>query len=118
MRSKDTIAISRAVHSPDTRRGVRFARERHINTDSLVGITTGLRLADHDLFNLAVLTKIFSSTKRLKELVLVSNRWVQADNINQVLLDNANTGEVLPTRGFNFTSLGFLLLRGSCLAVF
>lgn len=118
LRSQDPIAISRSVHGTNACRCVGFARERHINPDSLVGVTAGLSLADHDLFDLAVLTEIFPSTQRLEELVFIADRRVQANNVDQILLDNTNTSQILATRGFNLPSLRFLLLCRGCLAVF
>lgn len=117
LRSKHTIAVPRAIHSTNARRCVEFAGECHIDTDPLVGVTTGLSFADHDLLDLAILTEVFPSTERLKELIFVPDRRVQADNVDQILLDHTNTSQVLPTGGLDFPSLGFLLLRCGCFAV-
>lgn len=118
LRPKHPIAISRTVHGVDAHRSINFARESHVNTNSLVRVAAGLSLADHDLFNLAILTEIFPSTKRLKELIFVSDRRVEADDVDQVLLDNTDTGQVLPTGSLDFTLFGLLLFRSSRLAVF
>lgn len=118
LRPEHSIAISGTVHGIDAHRSVDFARESHINTNSLVGVAAGLSLADHDLLNLAILTEIFPSTERLKELIFVSDRRVEADNVDQVLLDNTDTGQVLPTGSLDFPFFGFLLFRSSRLAVF
>ena len=118
LRSKDTITVPRAIHGPNARRCIEFAGEGHVNTNSLVGVAAGLSLADHDLLNLAILTEIFPSTERLKELIFVSDRRVEADNVDQVLLDNTDTGQVLPTGSLDFPFFGFLLFRSSRLAVF
>jgi hypothetical protein len=117
LRPEHSIAISGTVHSVYAHRSIGFAREGHINTNSLVRVAAGLSLADHDLLNLAILTEIFPSTERLKELIFVSDRRIEADNVNQVLLDNTDTGQVLPTGSLDFPLFSFLLLCGSRLAV-
>lgn len=91
LRSKDTITVPRAIHGPDARRCIEFAGEGHVNTNSLVGVATGLSLADHNLLDLAILTKVFPSTKRLEKLIFVPDRRIQADNVYQVLLDHTHT---------------------------
>lgn len=118
LRPEHSIAISRTVHGVDAHRSIGFARESHVNSNSLVRVAAGLSLADHDLLNLAILTEIFPSAERLKELIFVADRRVEADNVDQVLLDHTDTGQVLPTGSLNFTLFGFLLFRSSRLAVF
>lgn len=50
-------------------------------------------------------------------MIFVSDRRIEADNVDQVLLDNTDTGQVLPTGSLDFPLFGFLLLRSSRLAV-
>jgi hypothetical protein len=118
LRPEHPIAISGTVHSVNAHRSIGFARESHVNTNSLVRVAAGLSLADHNFLNFAILTEIFPSTERLEELIFVSDRRVEADNVDQVLLDDTDAGQVLPTGSLDFTLFGFLLFGSSRLAMF
>lgn len=115
---QDPVAINGAIYRTNASRGIGLARERDINANSLVGVATGLGFADHDFLDITILSEILPSTKSLEQLVLVADRRIKADDIDQILLDNTNTRQVLPAGGFDLTFFGFLLLRRGCLAVF
>lgn len=92
LRSEHSIAISGAIDGVNACRSIDFARESHIDTNALVRVAARLRLADHNLFDFAILTKVFAPTKRLEKLIFVSDRRIEADNVDQILLDNTDTG--------------------------
>lgn len=115
---EDPIAVRRSVHSSNTRCGIRPSGVRNIHTDALVGIATRLCLTDNDLLDLAILPKIFRSTKCLEELVLVAYCGVEADHIHQVLLHDPDTSQILPTGGLYFAFFNLFLLCGRSLAMF
>ena len=115
---EDSIAVRRSVHSSNTRCGIRLGGVGNIDTYTLVGIATGLCLADNDLLDLSILPKIFRSTKCLEELVLVADCGVEADHIHQILLHDPDTSQILPTGGLDFAFFDLFFLCGRSLAMF
>lgn len=115
---EDPIAIRRSVHSGNTRCGIQLGGVGNIDTYALIGIATGLCLADNDLLDLSILPKVFRSTKCLEELVLVAYCGVEADHIHQVLLHDPDTSQILPTGGLDFAFFDLFLLCSRSLAMF
>ena len=115
---ENSITIGRSIHRSNARGRIALPRVRHVNADALVRVAARLRLAHDDLLDIAVLPKVLGATQRLQELVLVAYRRIEADDINEVLLDHPHTGQVFATGGLDLALLGFLLLRGGGLSVF
>jgi hypothetical protein len=89
------------VHGLDTTR--RFFRvfEGDVYAQGLVLAIRALSVTDRDLLNIAVLTKEFGLSQRLEQLVF-SNSWSQACDIDQVLLNDTHTDEILTVLLFSF----------------
>jgi hypothetical protein len=113
---QNTIAVRGAIHGRDATRSIRLAGKCDINANSLVWIAPWLGFADHNLLNLTILSKIFLASKRLQQLVLVTDCGIEAYDVNQVLLHNTNTCQILPAGSLYLTPFGFLLLGCSSLA--
>ena len=79
---QNTISVGGTIHSRDATRSIGLARKCDVNANPLVRITPGLSFADHDLLNFAILSKIFLASKRLQQLVLVTNCRVEAYDVN------------------------------------
>lgn len=115
---EDPIAVRRSVHSGNTRCGIQLGGVGNIDAYALIGIATGLCLANNDLLDLSILPKVFRPTKCLEELVLVAYCGVKADHIHQVLLHDPDTSQILPTGGLDFAFFNLFLLCGRSLAMF
>jgi hypothetical protein len=67
-----------------------------------------LGLAHNDLEDLAILSEVVVAAQGLEELFF-ANRGCEAGNVYEVLLYDAETGEVLAAKGVGFRFLCFLL---------
>jgi hypothetical protein len=114
---QDTVTIGRSVDRRDA--GCRIGPRCIGNVDSntLVRIPTWLRLANNDLVNLTILAEILRPAKCHQELVFVAYCRVQANHVDQVLLDDPDPSQVFATGRFDFALFGLLLLRGSSLSM-
>lgn len=83
----------------------------------MVGVATRLCLAHYNLFDLSILAEIIPSAKRLEELAFVAYGGVETNHIDQVLLHDPHTSQVLPTRGLDLALFRFLLLRSGSLSM-
>lgn len=113
---QNSIPIQGTIDGADTQRRIFLSRVGHVHTDTLVG-STGLGLADHDFFDITVLAEELGATERVQQGLFIFEGWDQANDIDQVLLFDAHTGEVSTRRVFDFSLFGLLSLGGSLLFV-
>lgn len=111
------VPILGAINSSNTSCCIDFSRKCNINTDALVWVATWLCFAHNNLVNFTILPKVVWTSQRLQELAFIPYCWIQPDHVDQVLLDNSNSGQVLSTRRFDFAFFDFFLLCGSRLAM-
>ncbi|KAH0237845.1 hypothetical protein KCV03_g107, partial [Aureobasidium melanogenum] len=79
-----------------------------------LGVDVVLCLADDYLDNLAVLTKVLIAAKSLEQSIFLHSR-AQTSHINQVLLHDAQTSEMLARESVGLALLSFLLGGGGLL---
>ena len=81
-------------------------------------VSARLRFAHNNLLDLAVLSEILVPAQRLQQQTLILDRGVQANDVDEVLLDDSNTSKILATRGLDLALLCFFLLCCGSFAVF
>lgn len=107
---QDAVAIGRIVDCLNTHGGILLSGVGHIDTDRLgMGL---FGLADDDLNNLAVLSEVIWSTQRLEKMVLL-HTGTEASDVDEVLLDDTQAGQMFPTQRVGLTFLS-LFLSGDC----
>lgn len=110
-------AILGIINTRYTSGGVFFIFERHVDSYALIGVSR-FRFADNNLFDGTVLTEVFLTSQCLHKTSFIFLEWFEADDIDQILLFDSNTGKILATGGFDFTFLGlFSFLGGLFLAL-
>ena len=71
-----------------------------------------LGLADNDFHNLAILPKVRTSAEGFEQFIFL-DRGAQTGNIDEILLDDPQTSEMLAAQGIGFSLLRLFLLRGN-----
>lgn len=107
MRPQHAIAVITAIDGSYAASGVLLSCESDINTDALVMLartgdrawrtrrTARFSLADDYLFDFAILAKIGGASKSLQKLRLIADSRIEPNDIDQILLHDANASEVL-----------------------
>ena len=105
---QDPIPILRAVNSRDACLCVFLAGEGDINTNRLLVLSIFPGFADDDLDDLAILSEVVRPAEGVEQAVFPYGGG-EAGHVYEVLLDNAQAGEVLAAEGVGLGLLGFLL---------
>lgn len=70
-----------------------------------------LCFADDDFNNLAILAKELLFSQLLEQLILGDGRRIDASDIDEILLNNPEAGQMLSAKSIGFALLGLLCLR-------
>ena len=91
LRTKHPITIHGAINSRNAQGSCIFGGIGDVDADTLIR-STRLRFADDNLLNLSILTEIVRATESSKKGRLVFHGGYEADDIDQVLLLDTDTG--------------------------
>jgi hypothetical protein len=105
---QDPIPVLRAVNSRDACLCVFLAGKGDINTNRLLVLSIFPGFTDNDLNDFAVLSEVIRPAEGVQQPVFPYG-GSEAGHVYEVLLDNAQAGEVLAAEGVGLGLLGFLL---------
>jgi hypothetical protein len=103
-----SVAVGRAIDGFDTLLGIVFTGERYVDTHRLLMLRILSGFADNYLNNLAILAKVVVAAQSVKQAIL-AYRGRQAGDVDEILLDDSQSGEVLATKRIGFGLLCLLL---------